>query len=253
MPCLAGKESPGVHPFVAELWRFPVKSLRGERLDVAELGPGGVVGDRMVHLRDGEGRVLTARSRRGLLGLSGTIGDDGEVMIDGRPWDSDSARERVRRVAGVDATAVAFAGPDDGQRHDVLPLTVLSDGMARAVGAEPRRFRANLVVGGAPWPTERAWIGRGLQIGEALIGVRNARTRCVMTTFDPDTLERNPAVLRRIVQEFNGRVALDCWVIAPGVVQVGQPVETVDLPDGLEPPLGNGGRHASLRSAVASP
>jgi uncharacterized protein YcbX len=73
-----------------------------------------------------------------------------------------------------------------------------------------------------------------------VIGVRNRRTRCVMTTFDPDTLEQDPGVLRRIVNSFGGEVALDCWVVEPGRIAEGDPVELVELEAGAEPPLGNG-------------
>jgi uncharacterized protein YcbX len=51
--------------YVAELWRFPVKSLRGERLAGAELFEGGIPGDRVVHVRTREGRVVTSRIRPG--------------------------------------------------------------------------------------------------------------------------------------------------------------------------------------------
>ncbi len=46
-----------------------------------------------------------------------------------------------------------------------------------------------------------------------------------MTTYDPDTLEQDPAVLRRIVQEMGGRLALDSYVVQAGRVSVGDPVE----------------------------
>lgn len=64
--------------------------------------------------------------------------------------------------------------------------------------------------------------------------------RCVMTTFDPDDQRRDPVVLRRIVEQFGGRVALDCWVIEPGLVRSGSRVAVVAQPDGTRPPRGNG-------------
>ena len=63
-----------------------------------------------------------------------------------------------------------------------------------------------------------------------MIGVRKRRSRCVMTTFDPDTQEQDPSVLRRIVRDFDGEVALDCWVVEPGSIAVGDTVELVPLP-----------------------
>ena len=50
---------------VADLWRFPVKSMRGERLEEAELTEGGLVGDRAYALIDSDtGKVVSAKSVR---------------------------------------------------------------------------------------------------------------------------------------------------------------------------------------------
>src|SRR6185312_14543949 len=182
----------------------------------------------------------TSRFRPGLLGFSGTLAADGEPLIDGVPWSDPAVLERVRAVTEPAAALVRFDGVDRGQRFDVLPLTVLTESMARAVGYDHRRFRPNVLIAGAPDEAELEWAGYGLRIGEALIGVRNRRSRCVMTTFDPDTLEQDPMVLLHVVRSFNGRVALDCWVGRPGEVRVGDPVEVVELPEHAAPPSGNG-------------
>jgi len=225
---------------VSELWRYPVKSMRGERLDVAEIRADGVAGDRVVHVRESSGRVATSRFRPGLLGLAGTLRPDGEPLVDGVPWSASESVARVRAVTEPGAELVRFDGRDRGQRFDVLPLTVLTESMARAVGYDHRRFRPNVLIGDAPADAELEWSGYGLRIGEALIGVRNRRSRCVMTTFDPDTLEQDPMVLLRVVRSFEGRVALDCWVAEPGTVRVGDPVEVVELPEQAAPPSTNG-------------
>ena len=240
---------------VSEHWRYPVKSMRGERIDTAEIRRDGVVGDRVVHVRESSGRVATSRFRPGLLGLSGTLGADGAPLVDGVGWSEPSVLERVRAVTEPGAELVRFDGVDHGQRFDVLPLTVLTESMARAVGYDHRRFRPNVLVASAPAGAELEWAGFGLRIGEALIGVRNRRSRCVMTTFDPDTLEQDPMVLLRVVRAFGGRVALDCWVEQPGEVRVGDAVEVVELPEAAAPPSGNGSdaypwRRASFPRAV---
>jgi uncharacterized protein YcbX len=225
---------------VAELWRYPVKSLRGERLPVAEIAVDGIAGDRLAHVRQQSGRVVTSRFRPGLLGLQASLDDDGEPLIDGLAWASAAARERVRALAGPGVELVRFAGTDRGQRFDILPLTVLTTAMADAVGVDRRRFRPNIVIAGADGLAEVEWPGLGLRAGDVLIGVRNRRTRCVMTTFDPDTLEQDPGVLRRIVQSFGGQIALDCWVVEAGRVAEGDAVELVELSPDVEPPPGNG-------------
>ena len=209
---------------VQELWRYPVKSMRGERLEAAEIGLDGVHGDRLVHVREGGGRVVTSRYRPGLLGFNGTLGDDGEPLVNGEPWCSAETLAKVRAVAAPDVELVRFRGVDHGQRFDVLPLTVLTDGMARAVGVDHRRFRPNILIGGVVELEEAGWPGSFLCIGEVRIGIRNRRSRCVMTTFDPDTLEQDHSVLKRVVLTFGGTVALDCWVDAPGRIAVGDPV-----------------------------
>jgi uncharacterized protein YcbX len=210
--------------FVKELWRYPVKSMRGERIDAADVRSDGIDGDRLVHAREASGRVVTSRYRPGLLGLTATLGPDGEPRVGGERWDAPSVLAQVRAVTSPDAELVRFHGADHGQRHDVLPLTVLTDGMARVVGYDHRRFRPNVLIGGVSALEETTWPGAYLEIGELVIGVRKRRSRCVMTTFDPDTLEQDPTVLLRVVRSFRGTVALDCWVEAPGRIAIGDPV-----------------------------
>jgi uncharacterized protein len=225
---------------VTELWRYPVKSLRGERLQTADIDENGVAGDRLVHVRQQSGRVVTSRFRPRLLGLQGSLGHDGEPTIDGLPWTSAPARELVRAAAGASVDLVRTTGVDHGQRYDVLPLTVVTESMVQEVGVDRRRFRPNVVIAGTEGLEEIDWPGYGLCAGSVLIGVRNRRSRCVMTTFDPDSLEQDPGVLHRIVRSFNGQVALDCWVVEPGRIAEGDAVELVELPDAIEPQVGNG-------------
>lgn len=227
---------------VEELWRYPVKSLRGEPLREIDVGWDGFVGDRLVHVREPNGRVVTSRYRPGLLGLRATLGDHGEPLIEGRSWQATASLAAVRRASAPDVLLVRFADPDRGQRYDVLPLTVLTDGMVEAVGVDYRRFRPNILISGVDGLAEREWPGRALRIGSALIGVRKARPRCVMTTFDPDSLEQDASVLRRIVREFEGKVALDCWVLQPGHIHRGDRVDLVELPAETDPPNGNATR-----------
>jgi uncharacterized protein YcbX len=206
---------------VAELWRYPVKSLAGERLDHAEVRRDGVVGDRLVQVYDAQGRVLTARTHPRLLGLRGTLGADGEPRIDGWPWSSSEAARLIAQAAGPAARLERFAGEE---RFDVLPLLVATDGAIAALGVDGRRLRPNIVVGEVEGLAERAWPGRRLRIGDVVIAVADLRARCVMTTYDPDTQAQDPGVLRRIVREFGGTIALDSAVEVGGSVRVGDPV-----------------------------
>ena len=207
--------------YLAELWRYPVKSLAGERLEGAELRADGLVGDRRVHVRDARDRVLTARTHPRLLGLRGTLDPDGDALVDGHPWTSAAAAELVRQAAGPSARLARYDGPE---RFDVLPLTVLTDGAIQALGVDRRRLRPNLVITGVEGLAESTWPGRELRVGEVRIDIAKVRARCVMTTYDPDTQAQDLSVLRRLVTEFGGTMALDCAVIAGGPLRVGDPV-----------------------------
>lgn len=210
---------------VAELWRYPVKSMAGERLQVAEVGFLGIAGDRIVHVEDARGRVITARTHPRLLAFKATLGDDGEPLVDGRPWDDPGVGRAVEAVVGPRARLVRHDGPE---RFDVLPLLVATDGALEALAVDHRRLRPNVVVAGVEGLAERRWPGHRLRAGTVDIDVEKLRSRCVMTTYDPDTQAQDLSVLRRIVQDFGGRMALDCAVHTPGRITVGDQVALLD-------------------------
>jgi uncharacterized protein YcbX len=207
---------------IAELWRYPVKTMGGELLARARIGPLGIEGDRVVHVEDAGQRVITSRSHPRFLGHKGTLGLDGEPLVDGRPWRSPEVAAEVADIAGKGARLVRFDGPE---RFDVLPLLVATDGAIAAFGHDRRRLRPNVVIGGVDGMSEREWPGWTLRIGKVLIGVRNLRQRCIMTSFDPDTQVQDRTITRGIYERFGGNLALDCFVIESGDVTVGDTVE----------------------------
>ncbi len=210
---------------VAEIWRFPVKSMGGERLERALVGPLGIVGDRVVHVENAEGRFITSRTHPRLLGHHATLDSFGEPLVDGLPWTDPLVRQKVVDIVGSGAHLVR---DESAERFDILPLLVATDGAITAFGHDGRRLRPNIVIGGVEGLAERSWEGKRLRIGDVLIGVDDLRGRCVMTTFDPDTLQQNPNVLREIVQRFGGKLALNCYVLRGGSIQVGDSVELIE-------------------------
>ena len=202
---------------VAGLWRYPVKSLAGESLTVATLTPEGIPGDRVVHVCGPEG-VRTSRRHHRLLGLLGTLGSDARPRINGHPWDSPEAVALVQNAAGDDAWLEAHAGLE---RFDILPLLVATDGAVAMFGRDVRRLRPNILIGGVVGMAETHWPGAQLRIADTLVRLDARRGRCVMTSVDPDTLERDPEVLKDIVRRFGGRLALDADVTRGGTVRVG--------------------------------
>ena len=209
---------------VAELWRYPVKSMRGERLEEADVRADGIEGDRLVHVVDAAGKLVTGRTRPDLVRLSATLGAGG-ALVDGDPWRSDEAARAVEEAAGDGARLVDAA--TDGTRFDETPLLVATDGMAESFRIDRRRLRPNILLSGVDGMAEREWEGRRLRIGEVVILLDHLCERCVMTTFDPDTVEQDADVLRRINSELGGLAALNCGVERAGRIAVGDPAELV--------------------------
>jgi len=201
---------------VAELWRYPVKSLAGERLESVHVREDGFPGDRAYRVVDGSEQQVTARTKPGLLALSGA--------------DLEGSRAALASAAGDDARIEA-ASANGGGAHffDESPLLVATDGAIAALGYDGRRFRPNIVVAGVAGMEERSWDGRRLRIGSegAEIDLGHLCERCVLTTFDPDTQEQDPDVLRRVNKELDGLFARNCWVVSTGRIAVGDQVELV--------------------------
>jgi uncharacterized protein YcbX len=205
---------------VAGLWRYPVKSLAGESLTSTIIGPAGVAGDRIVWVRGPEG-VRTSRRQYRLLGLHGTLDPDGRALVNGLPWDRPAALALVKKAAGDDAW---LEESPDLDRFDILPLLVATDGAVAAFGRDVRRLRPNILIGGVEGLGEIHWPGADLLIGDTIIRLDSLRGRCPMTTVDPDTLVRDPEVLRDIGRRFHGRLALNADVVRGGAIHVGDPV-----------------------------
>ena len=121
-----------------------------------------------------------------------------------------------------DAPWQAFTGAD-GPFHDSpqARVTLLSTG---SLGDwDRRRFRANVVLAG---DGEDRLVGERLELGEAVLAVREQIGRCVITTrAQPGGLERDLSVLRRIARERDGKLAVGAVVERDGIVRVGDRLE----------------------------
>ena len=213
--------------WISELWRYPVKSMAGERLQETMLRVDGIPGDRALYVIDGRGRILSARTKPNLLKHRATLDDDGDVLVDGRPWRSPEVAADVRAAAGPDARLVPATGPE---RFDILPLLVATDGAIQAFGHDGRRLRPNIVVSGVEGLTERSWQGRLLAAGQAVIALADLRGRCIITTWHPDTVTQDVDVLRHIHTAFDGTLALNAWAGREGRIAIDDPAELLDTP-----------------------
>jgi uncharacterized protein YcbX len=239
---------------VLELWRYPVKSLHGERLDAAEVSAEGIAGDRQWALFDLDtGFGLTARRVPDLLFASSRVrADEGVdvVLPDGTVTDDDGVlsdwlgrRVELRRAAPLSEGAVGptYETPVDdeapdrddwdlwqgaaGPFHDSprIRLSLVSTG---TLGSwDRRRFRANVVLDGAG---EEEWEGREATLGAVRLRFGRPIERCVMTTRpQPGGIARDTSVLKTIHRDRGGLLAVRAAVLASGTVRVGDTVVPV--------------------------
>jgi len=115
---------------ISQLWRYPVKSLRGEPLEMADLTPNGIAGDRVIHVAGARGPI-TGRTRHGLLTIPASTGSDGTPLIDNQPWNSPHALARIREQADNDARIIEDRSP---ARFDILNLLIATDGAIATFG-----------------------------------------------------------------------------------------------------------------------
>lgn len=235
---------------VAELWRFPVKSLQGERLDAGQLTPDGIVGDRRYALFDVEtGYGLTARRAPELLFAAARLRADGMVEItlpDGSVAADDAALSswlgravelrhctevgEVRYEGLIDDHNEASSGWEvfEGSSvafHDSERIRVSLLSTASMRNWDRRRFRANVVLDGAG---EDELVGSRVRLGDAELAVTNRIGRCVMTTRpQPDGIDKDLSVLRTIHRDRGGRLAVGCVVTHPGMVRLGDAIKPV--------------------------
>jgi uncharacterized protein YcbX len=235
---------------VVALYRYPVKSMRGERLAETTVAWTGIEGDR---------RYAFVKSGSPL-GFPWLTGRELPEMVRYVPRYADPSNPRESEVivttpegrdlpihspALLDALVAAYGAPAHLMAlnrgcHDSLPLSLISTATVAAMGQEaglaldPRRFRPNVVIELAEPVAygEEGWLGAALLFGElpggAEIRVSRRNVRCVFTNVDPETGERDPRVLKTIVQTRDECLGVHASVQRPGTIREGDAIYRVD-------------------------
>jgi uncharacterized protein YcbX len=215
---------------VTEIWRYPVKSMAGEKLDSAALIDTGFEGDRRWALVDGTanraGKLLTIREEEELMTYQARLhGDRVEVLTP----DGDARRLDGALVAGIAQASgrpltlrdLAGANFDDSPVLVVNMATVAAFGLEARMDMDHRRFRANLYLEGLEAEEELRWLGLHIAVGDAELEVVKPCERCVVITRDPDTTAASPELLRILTNTYDTCMGLYCRVTRPGQVSVG--------------------------------
>jgi uncharacterized protein len=234
---------------ISAIFRYPVKSMAGELLDVARLGWHGIDGDRRLAFRrltDKSGFPWLTASKLPQLLLYKPFGLDSNTAEllpthvctpDGKEYElrSEELREEISSRYGSDVELMNL-------KHGIFdesPISVISLGTVHSVARESgrgvdlcdlRRFRPNVVIetnSAEPFEEDR-WVGGELMFGEgnsgAAVRVNMRDERCVMVNFDPDTAERDSEVMKTVVRMNENCAGVYGTVVRAGELRVGQVV-----------------------------
>jgi uncharacterized protein YcbX len=231
---------------VEALFRYPVKSMGGERLEIGNLGWHGLEGDRRLAFRRIDDRSgfpwLSASKLPDLLLFSPHRREDGaqgDLPTHVRTPDGDEmpvfgeelAAEVGRRLgAPVQMTRLRHGIFDEASISVIAFDTVREIGRLAGRSPDARRFRPNVLVRllrPAPFQ-EDEWLGGVLSFGEGddapAITVTMRDERCSMVNFDPDTASSAPEMLKAVVRANQNNAGIYAAVTRTGRLAVGQTI-----------------------------
>lgn len=231
---------------ISALFRYPIKSMAGERLDSAKLGWHGVEGDRRLAFRRPAERgafpwLIASRLPQLLLyqpiGRQDTTGEPLPTHIrtpDGREYalTDEALRQEIATRHGADVELMQLGhGIFDEAGVSAIALGTIRS-IARAAGhdADIRRFRPNLVIdtqSAQPFEEDR-WVGKVLEFGSdgtgPAISVTLRDKRCMMINLDPDTAEANAEMMKTVIRMNDNHAGVYGTVVRTGELRVGQVV-----------------------------
>jgi uncharacterized protein YcbX len=211
------RKTPGYHAGVTvgtldAIWRYPVKSLRGESLPSVEVSTSGLAGDRTAALFVQRGHARAGKPYRG------------------------KEHERLHLTSSEDDAmalgaerGVTLERRSGDRFFDTAPISIIVDRWIEELGAmlgrpvEPERFRPNFFVRADPafHAGEAELTGCDLQLGEVRLRVVKPIVRCVVVTYDPHGGPSDPNVLRLVAQRRNEWMGILCDVVQPATVHTG--------------------------------
>lgn len=216
---------------ISELWRYPVKSMLGEKCQNLELEARGVKGDRLYAIRDADGKFGSGKNTRrfrkidGLATFTATLVEDqpsivfpdGATMCDGDQGIDDALSSALGQAVTL-AREASVSHLDAGPVH-ILTTSSLAwlKRKLPGCGIDARRFRPNIVVD-VPGEklVERVWLGKIVTIGDVTLKVQDQTERCGMVAFQQADLEFEPRILRTITQQADLQFGVYADVIDPG-------------------------------------
>lgn len=239
----------GTELVIEQLWRYPVKSLGGERVQASLASPRGLLGDRLWAVQDADGKLGSGKNSRrfrrmlGLLDLTARypVEPESECIEPPVVVGPEGTEYPVAAGSADQFLRAHLAAPDLQVRRereisyfDEVPLSLIGTATLAWLSAqlpgieiEPRRFRPNLVVRTDRPFVEESWLGRPARIGRgpnALATVFDrVLERCVMVGMAQPGLTESGSVLKRLGQREDRPLclALGGHIADDGIVRVG--------------------------------
>jgi uncharacterized protein len=234
---------------VLQVWRWPVKSMAGERVRSTRVDARGAGGDRthaVLHHHKGEWKPLTAREAPRLLawraaypfapdaGLHpeqppyATVTAPGDEHSYG--WDDPRLRTALTEDLGRPVRLRRdVAGIQDLERSLLITTDATHAALAAELGTDLdlRRFRPNLHLGlDAPAWAEHGWEGATVRFaGGVVLRLLHACVRCAIPTRDPTTQEKWPQLLRHLDAEHQTLFGINARVLQAGRIAADEQVE----------------------------
>jgi uncharacterized protein YcbX len=212
---------------VQEIWRYPVKSIGGERLASVQVGRMGVTGDRAWAVRDDERAEITwGGDTPALMRVTATTGRGGDVRL-GLPTGKEVALldpDAPRLLSEVTGKQVSLVPSEPEYPEQALhvvtaaTLRTLADALPHSV-IDVTRFRPNLVleVPGDGYP-EHEWLGRRVRIGAVTIRFTIGCARCVMITLATTVAAKDRRVLQHVARDLGNILGVYAAVDTPGQI-----------------------------------
>jgi len=210
---------------IEELWRWPVKSMGGERVPALRVDAHGGAGDR-AYVAYGERGQLTARQAPRLLAWRATA--DGVLAPDGRQHAYDDPALAAALAADLGRPLeLRYAQHGEPDLADSLLITfgATHRALEQELGTpiDPRRWRTNLhLEADVPAWAELEWEGQVLELeGGVVLRLLHPCQRCAIPTRDPDTQAKWPELLKHLHRHHATQFGINARVEVPGELREG--------------------------------
>ncbi len=226
---------------VAEIRRYPVKSMGGESLESVEVDSRGLVGDRWFAVVDSEGKLGSGKNSRRFRRFDaifeyGAAMAGGEVQVAGPSgsWlvgDAELDRALGKHV-GAEVRLLAEAGTPHQDAGQVSLVGTASLDWCRehlGVDGDRRRIRPNLVVETTEPFVEEGWGGATIRVGGVELTVVERIERCRMVDIAQEGLDEQPGWLKALGRERDLSLGVYADVAGVGSVAVGDRVDVVPM------------------------